>query len=232
MNEYFFGGPFINSRPTFATLGVIILSALVSVCGALFQFSSLLMLNPALLLNQGQWWRAFTAPLITTHPDAMYLLLYMLYIGRVYEEKVGILEYLNLVLVSYLFSIPISIGLSFWPYYGDMYIVHASFALGAASCVSAIIINRNRWRSYISRRFSIIEGTGPILVLFLAATNRLALEALFYVIGGVLSGLLVVYRVPGFNWACCCRRPGSTRRTRRTPHAETTDSPDLTNREI
>ncbi|TNJ30176.1 hypothetical protein GMRT_14283 [Giardia muris] len=235
MNEHFFGGPFINSRPAFASLGIILLVVLMSICSVLFEFSSLLMLNPSLLITRKQWWRVFTTPLITTHPDAMYLLLYMLYIGRTYEEKVGVLEYLNLIFISYLFSILISVGLSFWPYFGDMYIVHASFTLGAASCVAAIVTNWNRWKSFALRRVPIMESTGPILVLFLAASNRLAIEALTYVIGGVLSGLLVVYRIPGFNWRCCCRGLRVNRRhatdVSNIP-AETSDSPNLTNREV
>lgn len=204
MSDKFFGGPFFyeNSVISGALLVTVLLLGLIPV---IFDVSSLFLLNPSMMLEQNQWWRLVTGLLVTTNPDILCLLVYLLYVGRVYEAINGRLACVNLLLVAVLVSCCVASGLCFWSYYRSYYIPQYALGVGAAFGTASIVVNKGKWQAQVFPRLMIYSNTGAYISLLMALSNRLALESALFTAGGMLSGLLVAKRIPPFY--VCCKRP-------------------------
>lgn len=204
MSDKFFGGSFFyeNSVITGALLITVLILGLIP---AIFDVSSLFLLNPSLMLEQNQWWRLVTGLLVTTNPDVLCLLVYLLYIGRAYEAINGRLACVNLLLVAVLVSCGIASGLCFWSYYDSYYIPQYALGLGTAFGTASIVVNKGKWCAQVFSKLTVYNNTGAYVALLIALLNRVALESVLFTVGGILSGLLIAKKVPPFY--VCCKHP-------------------------
>ncbi|ESU36842.1 hypothetical protein GL50803_0015244 [Giardia duodenalis] len=210
MSDKFFGGPFFyeNSIISGALLVTVLLLGLVPV---IFDVSSLFLLNPSMMLEQNQWWRLVTGFLVTTNPDILCLLVYLLYVGRAYEAASGRWACANLLLIAALVSCGIASALCFWSYYRSYYIPQYAFGLGAAFGTASILTNKGKWQAPVFSKLMIYNSTGTYVALVMAFLNRFALESALFTAGGMLAGFLVAKKVPPFYMCCKCSH-------RRTAH--------------
>lgn len=204
MSDKFFGGPFFyeNSIISGTLLVTVLILGLIPV---IFDVSSLFLLNPSMMLEQNQWWRLVTGLLVTTNPDILCLLVYLLYVGRAYEAVHGRWACVNLLLVAILVSCGVASALCFWSYYKSYYIPQYTLGLGAAFGIASILTNRGKWQATVFPKLTIYNNTGTYIALVMALVNRCALESTLFTAGGILAGFLVAKKVPPFY--ICCRRP-------------------------
>lgn len=197
MSDKFFGGPFFyeNSIISGALLVTVLLLGLVPV---IFDVSSLFLLNPSMMLEQNQWWRLVTGFLVTTNPDILCLLVYLLYVGRAYEAASGRWACANLLLIAALVSCGIASALCFWSYYRSYYIPQYAFGLGAAFGTASILTNKGKWQAPVFSKLMIYNSTGTYVALVMAFLNRFALESALFTAGGMLAGFLVAKRFRHF----------------------------------
>ncbi|CAL5983412.1 Transmembrane_domain-containing protein [Hexamita inflata] len=194
-DRLYYGNFFFEDTPI--SVSLIVIYMFLSLFPSMFQVSSLLLLQFDNVFDKNEWWRPFSAVFTCNHPDTFILILFLLYVSRVFEFYNGSVAYFFQIILSIIFSaLPFLILGAFkdkFDYFYGRYIVEYTLALPVSLSIAGVIsqFKVNNWKAKISEKIQVPQGFGYVLVLFLAACHRFAPESAIIVVWSCAMGAIL-----------------------------------------